>query len=617
MDYKDEDSLDRMLSSASLPPFCSAELDDLLKLFSPGQPGRSAGEGVAAATPFAHSTPPVPSPNAVAIAHGLPPTMPPSPPPLLGGPADGTVPSRSASWAGTTVNQAMAQPGLLHFSSAGASAMMGPHFGQRPGDTVSNGTDGSHPAVYSGGSLVEGQCSTGGSSGKQEQHEDGLEGPGSISFRPDAQMFISGAPFVFRSTVGKQDVKGEENEGAGAEPGPGAPPQATANRRLEARKERNRRAQRTFRQRQKHKMQDLEAEVAELSDLMNSLKTSNASLSSNVSLLNKVLEVRDEQLLDMQRKEDEADRLRDETMAAREGLKQLCKEGPMYLSSYLQNGQPVRMTETFASHMTPKIAHNIWMVYGREVSECIKLLSPSTHHLTTRVVQLVKELKKCMILFIHLNPENFAKVREVAEAACPPAYTAVRMIKEVVSALELTLEKKHAIVQKWKWLRSEQQRVEAETKAVNAKFNTHLPTQTVSPPISEEYLCNHQHVEKIGVLLKQWHAAKMQYIHYIICEVLTPLQLGRLISVCFPMMPNTLNLGEILATELGENPNQPSLPPPEPSSPQWIEDPSDLSAEMLGGQNASDLGPGHCSSELMNSSPICDDLGHRIVQPGS
>ncbi|CAD7701071.1 unnamed protein product [Ostreobium quekettii] len=598
MELETRDSLDRMLDSSTLPPFCPSELDDLLKLFSSAPAPSSTRPG---ATPFAHSTPPVPPPDAVAAAHGLAPIIPANPPPLLGGPANHPIPPRRSSWAGnaSASAQAFGEP-LAQFPSAGAAIMaMASPFGA-PQSSNSGGGEGSSRD----GSPVEAHSATGGSNGGNESIDEGRE-VGGISFKPAAQMFISGAPFVFRG------VGGEEEGGEGPGGGGGA---AGSSRRVQARKERNRRAQRTFRQRQKHKMADLEAEVAELGARMNALRSSNAQLSSSVSLLNKVLEVREEQLLDVQRKEADADRRDREAASASRGLQQLCQEEPLYLSAYTQNEQPVRMTEEFASQMTPEIGHAIWMVYGREVSECIKLLAPSTHHLKSRVVQLVHELKKCMTLLIHLNPENFAKVRKIAEAACPPGYTAVRMMKEVVSALELTPQMKRAIVDKWKWLQAEQRRVAAETKDLNAQFTACLPTQTSTGPISQEYLCNHNRVEKMGKLLKQFHGAKMEYMQYIICEVLTPLQLGRLISVCFPMMPNTLNLGDILAREMGENPNEPSIEvQPSQLTPQWMDMPDGFGC---GPHNSCELTPSNCSLELMNPSSLCDDLGHRIIQPG-
>lgn len=59
-------------------------------------------------------------------------------------------------------------------------------------------------------------------------------------------------------------------------------------RRIEARKERNRRAQRSFRQRQKSRMAALEGEVENLSARLDGLKSSNGTLQANAALLQKV-----------------------------------------------------------------------------------------------------------------------------------------------------------------------------------------------------------------------------------------------------------------------------------------------------------------------------------------
>lgn len=59
-------------------------------------------------------------------------------------------------------------------------------------------------------------------------------------------------------------------------------------RRIEARKERNRRAQRSFRQRQKSRMAALEGEVENFSTRLDGLKSSNGTLQANAALLQKV-----------------------------------------------------------------------------------------------------------------------------------------------------------------------------------------------------------------------------------------------------------------------------------------------------------------------------------------
>lgn len=106
------------------------------------------------------------------------------------------------------------------------------------------------------------------------------------------QLFMVGAPGM---------VKNESEMGADANinlPHPRIDPGEAsmgfhdageaARRRVEARKERNRRAQRTFRQRQKTRMVALEGEVKCLSGKLINLRSTNVALQTNTALLQKV-----------------------------------------------------------------------------------------------------------------------------------------------------------------------------------------------------------------------------------------------------------------------------------------------------------------------------------------
>lgn len=337
-----KDSLDRALSSASLPAFCSAELDDLLTLFSPKPPAQAQvlpRQGKDVAVPlnsnqlaFLSSSQPVTrpfhavetSPSSMPLAsqrngpaYGLSPGTPSPGTPFTQKPA----PPRRASWAGPTgkavprgapSTRVASLPPLVQCSTEGTAVLPTPTPfcvpPPVPNEASSDSREFKPPAPdsvhYAGGSpqcreSSNGQSCSGGSNctppsgpdnGEDTMAEVGTPRDSScannISITQGAHMFLSGAPFVFKGSTVKKEPGTQMALSSGS--CPVEDPQAVAQRRLEARKERNRRAQRTFRQRQKLKMHDLEAELAELSARMDSLKTSNATLNANVSLLSKV-----------------------------------------------------------------------------------------------------------------------------------------------------------------------------------------------------------------------------------------------------------------------------------------------------------------------------------------
>lgn len=664
------DSLDQALSSASLPAFCSSELDDLLTLLNPKPQSQAQAlprQGKDVAVPL--------TPNQLAFLsysqpvnrtfHAVEPS--PSSRPLLSersGPAyvtsSGTssagtlfaqkpVPPRRASWAGPTrkavvggspstrVAHSLTSLPLVHCSSEGAAVLSTPTpFGVPPALPNEASSDsrelkppppesGSHPrGSPRGRESSNGQSCSGGSNctppSGQDNGEEAIaevETPrdsscaNNISITQGAQMFISGAPFVFKGSTVKKEPGTQMALSSGS--CPVEDPQAVAQRRLEARKERNRRAQRTFRQRQKLKMHDLEAELAELSARLDSLRTSNATLNANVSLLSKVLEVREQQRLELQRKEAEEMNHRYDRQILARNL-QLYEHGPCSLSVYRREGKPVELSVKFISRMTPVQANDIWMRYGQEICQGMKLFASGVHDVG-KVTQLTRELTQVMVVYVHTNPENFSKLREIGERAAPADFSIAQMMMDSAKAMGLDLTQKRAIVDKWKWLLNEHACNEAETRATHSNLQAFMPSGNVSYPFSQDFLHNNRVLDRIKHLLQEWHEAKMEYVYYAACKVMNPLQIARMISVCFPMLPNTLRLGEVLAYELGELDR---LPYPEfykyslwPSN-----HPSKRSPELIAGPVAGDdanIVSTNCSQEILPVSPMCDELNGRFV----
>lgn len=665
-----KDSLDLSLSSTSLPAFCSTELDDLLTIFNANhqQTHTRSRQGQKMSLPHGStdmallgsqpSLRPFLTLQAVSSSQQSPS---PSQPVTdgLGNHSGGVIfqeklcPPRRASWGGpagvstyvcpssNTVTQTVTSipPFVQCISSSGAAVVPTPTPFAAPRAAPKDATGSNcgvvpplpHSAPFSKGSVParensNGQSSSGGSSSTPlsrtdqpaEQMADNdtpVEGSygGKISFTQNAQMFISGAPFVFQA----DGIKEEEGSPMSVQPGgtgagPVGDPKATAHRRLEARKERNRRAQRTFRQRQKLKMQDLEAELAELMARRDALKTSNATLGANVSLLNKVLEVREQQRLELERKEVEAERRWFERDILSRTM-QSCQQAPCFLSVYLQNGKPTKLSVDFIAQMTQEQAYDIFMVYGNEICSCVELLGSGTLDIA-HLDQVTRELTHVLVLYFHMNVENFSKVRSIAERAAPGDFNIIRTMTDAARAIGLEAWQKHRIAEKWKWLNNRRAANEAEAKSVTAELRAILPTENTFDAISQEFLHTHKLLDRIKHHFQEWHEMKMQYVYYTCCETLNPMQIARMVAECFPMLPNVLWLGAILAHDIGaidEMPNTEVGQTFEMCN-LAMKDRRDVLAGQLIGDDVNCL-TANCSQEMISMSPICEDFNGQFV----
>lgn len=78
-------------------------------------------------------------------------------------------------------------------------------------------------------------------------------------------------------------------------------------------------------------------------------------------VVTQVLEVREQQRLELQRKEEEELNHRYERQILARSL-QLYDQGPCSLSVFRRDGKPVELSVKFISRMTPVQANDIWMV---------------------------------------------------------------------------------------------------------------------------------------------------------------------------------------------------------------------------------------------------------------
>jgi len=224
------------------------------------------------------------------------------------------------------------------------------------------------------------------------------------------------------------------------------------------------------------------------------------------------------------------------------------------LSIIFRDGQPVKLSQQFIRKMTPEQAHSIWMTYGQKIRDHIRTLDgpDPDPRVQDRVVQLTKEFLNVIVLYVQMNPENFMKVRSFADQSLPPNVDINEVLRVGVKSMNLDEVQKHAIVNKWRWLVREHCRNQQEIVEAEQQLKAGLVSTTIGVKLSDAYLHEHQLVQKIQELFQERHKLKLEYLYYIVCEVMNPMQESRMLASTFPVLPNSLSIAEILAQELGE-----------------------------------------------------------------
>ncbi|GMH39969.1 hypothetical protein BSKO_07873 [Bryopsis sp. KO-2023] len=362
----------------------------------------------------------------------------------------------------------------------------------------------------------------------------------------------------------EQEVPQGEKQGFGAaletaavkeEPLEADAPEEIARKRVEARKERNRRAQRTFRQRQKSRMLELEGEVERLSARLEFLKSNNSSLQANVSLLHKVLQVREEQLMDLQRRQDSHDMQESQH-------KQFLSAFPefsfgMELSLVEEDGCKVTVTPGFVSTLSMERAKSIWLMYGKEICRRVESASQQMQGndsaATRETIRLSSEIGCLLFLFILADPSNLPKMKYAVEMDMKTHVDPVEATRKVIEKMNYDDEQKLAIARKWRWLIEVYETKTEESARCQQTLNSGVCSLTSVSKLSAEYIRHCEVVGRMKELVLERHEAEMNYIYEVVGKVIRPEQAARLFASCFPYPPQYFIMGDLLAAGLGES----------------------------------------------------------------
>jgi hypothetical protein len=307
----------------------------------------------------------------------------------------------------------------------------------------------------------------------------------------------------------------------------------------------NRMAQRRFRERQKAKVAELEARVAEQQQGMGLLLQDKSALESRVQLLLRVLQMRDEEI--------ERLRTAPQAAASEDSISETFKDT---LHLEVKEGQELTVTPQQIKSMSREGLIKIWKEYVNELGACLVELdnNPGETHLQERVARMINDVTILVMRVAITNPTvTKAFVACKLEETCNDyAEDSPEMWLNVARSLSLSQEQKHNLAQLRRLFTSKMSAIVEQRKLIHQDLLAATPAAIGARHTAIQYLKASETIERLKKNLREEHVLKLDWISTIFKHMMTPVQVARMIVQSFPFSPDTVAMACWVAAEDGD-----------------------------------------------------------------
>lgn len=336
-----------------------------------------------------------------------------------------------------------------------------------------------------------------------------------------------------------------------------------ANKKTMSLQEKNRRAQKRFREKQKVKMATLESQVEEMSSQMYRLVSENDSLRNRNSVLEKVLKLRDEQIAVLQEKVKLFERPPKVEPSVTTSVSTGGEAG-----STLQEAQapPAEVEDSqFSAEVVSKMSADdvikLWKDYLKQLSSWVvraETANPDPE-VVRRVEEIITEAGTMCTKVAILNPMCIKKLvscnlEDASSASAAPDHWAT-----VLGALAMTeTQKKEALAARQVFLGKLKEVVE-ERQRINGQLQSSVPEgPSVDPQgggnnkTTAISLEAHDALSALKENLRREHNIHWEFNAGLFGKVMTKLQVAKAAVHSYPFYPDALGIANIIAVQMGK-----------------------------------------------------------------
>ncbi|KAI7844440.1 hypothetical protein COHA_001987 [Chlorella ohadii] len=381
----------------------------------------------------------------------------------------------------------------------------------------------------------------------------------------DAAMLGAAAPATTAGPASGADPDSGDSSGGGGGGGRG---KKSAEQRAAAVQEKNRRAQKRFRERQKAKMKDMGEQLEDMSSELSKLRVENNSLKNRNTILEKVLALRDEHIRMLQ----------DEQQVGGPGGLAVFDLGNHYLQSssqkLLTGGAAGAGALTLGTTAGPLTTMEIKAVKGMPSEAVIGRWKETVRELGNILVQiegcpdtndarhqaamqaLCQVLDSAGQLCMHtavLHPTNMQKLIAATLDDGRSGVTPEDRTRwaAVTQSLQLSNDQRAQIISLRAIFLRRMTKVMEERRDILAKLQmVNIPDRMMAlQSVISETLKVNECTAELKANLQEEHLAGMEFIGTVFKTILSPLQKARAIVQSYPFYPDVYQIATVLALE--------------------------------------------------------------------
>ena len=325
----------------------------------------------------------------------------------------------------------------------------------------------------------------------------------------------------------------------------------TPEQRAQAVLEKNRRAQKRFRERSKQRAKDMEDTLKSLTDQVAKLTTANSSMATRTAMLEKVVTLRDEQIQQLQ--QEQKIFAFNNTTAAQLSL---CDGASRCMPKELQ----LLPSGTNNPSRTPRPYEDVYAEFKSIVADMIPLLAEhdlasddsARRAAASRLQVLAADMGSLCMSEAMRNPANIARLmaEDGSKNGAGLRNEDGTFWPKLVASLELSSQQ----VEEIRRLRSvfvAKQEVLIKERGQLGEAMRAATGEDLQGSGLRKLACDvvrmHQVSEALAANLSQQHAASMDFAGIMLKKTLKPMALARVLTACYPAFPDALRL----ATEIG------------------------------------------------------------------
>jgi len=353
--------------------------------------------------------------------------------------------------------------------------------------------------------------------------------------RPSKRGGGRGAGRATSATPG--EVGAQEGGAATDQPDGGSSDAGQTSHRAQMLQEKNRRAQRRFRERQKAKVSELLVEVEELSTRIEGLEAEKQSLTNHSAILQKVLSMKEEQVETMT----QSLKARDEQDSSARG-----NEALEILDS---DGATVSVPKTAMQDKLSKI----WREYVNKLAGC--LVEGGANNPGEDVINTISKLvRDAVVMYKKSSLFDAATMRKwclsnMEDPGAKQQDTETQMKwKSIVRSLALTGQQKEEVSQLKKMRGERLMELEKEAcslagEMVESGLGASGPlTNVTGTLLSQQYIKHFDIVAKLRDNVAERSNAQLEFDSTLFQGIFTPLQMARVMVQSYPLVPDSMAL---------------------------------------------------------------------------